>query len=854
MRTLLALLLMSAAAALAETERFELPADQRIGSIRRIFVLPHSHLDIGFTLPPDQVARDYKDSIDIAIRLAREHTDFRWTIESSWMLGEWLRRTEDERLIAELGRLMQEGRISLGAAFGNMHSGLMDTEEMNRLIYLGESFRGRFGIRSEVAFQNDVPGFSWAYPRELAGSGVKYLITGLNLFIGGGNNFGVRHTPFYWIGPDGSRVLTWLSYDSYVEGYRWKLSSGASIEELEKTVPRRLAWLERNGYAYESYLLMDAVGDNGDPMRAHRTLLRIREWNRRHPELPMKMCTGEEFFHEVLEKPGKQLKEAGGDAAGHWELVKLTVPEVASRMRETASLLPAAEAFATITSLLKGSWFPRYDFSDAWRELLAFHEHTASGQPGWPRYFSRWQTDWNNTMHYAAAMSGYSNTRQLFDKAVARLAGSTGLLDPAHKSSQKEASLLVFNGVSWRRGGPVVADNLPSALREGPVEVVDRVSGTVLPSEDVAGTQRHIRFLAPAIPALGYRSFSLRKAALPPNTKADFPIEVKWNEQGWITSIRDRDQGVEMINPNSDRSFGNLYVSRKNRNYELAPVSAPETKTSDGTVTRHTEVTRKGSALHRTKVTVYRDTPYADLEFDVDLAVLDETSARYAIAFPIAVSKQFWLDGAGCVIRIPEDLLPGGEAPQYAPLHFVHFPKNPQVGVTLGNRDAFLFRPNELFLVASESLVAETRDEGKQRLHRTEPRGSNLQTFRFRMGVQNQRVSDWKKFGQEFNLPLQASVVAETDLPAEQSFLSVSHSNVRITAFKPSEFQAGLYVIRFQETNGEAAENVRLTTPFQMSEAEIANTVESASGVKMNLSGFNLKPWQTLTTLVKVQR
>jgi hypothetical protein len=218
MRTALALLLMSAAGALAQTERFELPAEQRTGSIQRIFVLPHSHLDIGFTLPPDQVARDYKDSIDIAIRLALENGDFRWTIESAWMLGEWLRRTEDERLIEDLGRLMQEGRISLGVAFGNMHSGLMDTEEMNRLVYLGESFRRRFGIRSEVAFQNDVPGFSWAYPRVLAGSGVKYLVTGLNLFIGGGNNFGMRHTPFYWIGPDGSRILTWFTYDSYVEG------------------------------------------------------------------------------------------------------------------------------------------------------------------------------------------------------------------------------------------------------------------------------------------------------------------------------------------------------------------------------------------------------------------------------------------------------------------------------------------------------------------------------------------------------------------------------------------------------------------------------------------------------------
>ncbi len=33
-------------------------------AIRRIFVLCQSHLDIGFTRPTDEVARDYKDNID----------------------------------------------------------------------------------------------------------------------------------------------------------------------------------------------------------------------------------------------------------------------------------------------------------------------------------------------------------------------------------------------------------------------------------------------------------------------------------------------------------------------------------------------------------------------------------------------------------------------------------------------------------------------------------------------------------------------------------------------------------------------------------------------------------------------
>src|SRR4051794_35226504 len=105
MPRLLASLIFAAVVISAQTEsKYELPAEQRTGSIKRILVLPHAHLDIGFTLPPDQVARDYKDSIDAAIRLVRENPDFRWTIESTWMLNQWLRRTRNSQLIDELGR------------------------------------------------------------------------------------------------------------------------------------------------------------------------------------------------------------------------------------------------------------------------------------------------------------------------------------------------------------------------------------------------------------------------------------------------------------------------------------------------------------------------------------------------------------------------------------------------------------------------------------------------------------------------------------------------------------------------------------------------------------------------------
>lgn len=837
----------------AQTQsRYELPPEKRTGSIKRILVLPHAHLDIGFTLPPDQVARDYKDSIDAAVRLVRENPDFRWTIESTWMLGEWLRRTRDEQLVEELGRYLREGRISLAAGFANMHSGLIGDEEMNRLVYLAESYRKRFSIPIEVAIQNDVPGFSWAYPRVFAGSGVKYLITGLNLFIGGGNNFGVRHTPFNWKGPDGSRVLTFFTYDSYVEGHRWNLTGRVPIETLENTVPRRLAWLEQNGYPYDTYLLMASVGDNADPMHAFGVLERVREWNHRHPDLPMQIATPEMYFRYVLEKYGGKFEEFSGDASGHWELVKLGSPEVAARMRETAVLLPAAEALHRIATLQKGEEYPSYDLADAWRELLVFHEHTAGAGPGWPGYYTRWQTDWSNVAHYAAAMSGFSNARQLFDKGIAQLTGTTGIFDPAQQTSAGETKVIVYNGLSWARDGPVEIDKLPPSMAQLVLEIVDEVTKERLPVERVPGTS-HAIFFAPSVPPMGYKLFTLRKSDSQPARRGAFQIVTKVDEQGWIRSLQLTDNS-ELVWNQKEWQFGSLLFSDRNAPYKGVPLDVANVVHQEGLVSQRTEIARENSPLVRTVATGYRDAPYVDISFSVNLKSFADRHGRIAIALPVKGSEQLWLDGAGFVYRVPQDMLPGGMAPQLATISFVHSGQVGTSGRTIATRDASLLTRDGSFLVASQGLQTETRDEGVQMLDRTEPRGSDVQTFRFRIAAQSGDPANWKRFGQEFNLPLQASLFASAALAPQQSFLGTSAQNVIIGAFKAAEDGPGWSVIRLQEIAGRPATNVRLESAFKVQEAIYANTVEVPTRFRADLNRIDLKPWQTVTILARLEK
>lgn len=815
---------------------YELPADQRTGSIRQIFVVSHSHLDIGFTRPPDEVARDYKDSIDTAIRFTREYPDFRWTIESAWMLQEWLRRTDDDALVRELTSLLRDGRLALGVAFANMHSGLMGAEESNRLIYLGHKLRLQFGLEAPVAFQNDVPGFNWAFPRVLAGSGVKYLVNGLNLFIGGGNDLGVGKNPFYWVGPDGSRVLTWFAYDSYMEGFRWKLGAGFPPDELERIVPRRLAWLEQNGYRYDTYMLMRGTGDNSGPLDALGVLERIRDWNRKHPELPMKMSTADEFFRYLTDKYGEDYPTASGDATGHWATVKLRVPETTSRMREASSALPAAETAATIASVVHGSVFPRFDFEEAWRTMLTFQEHTTGSGP-WPDYLSRWETDWNEAAQYAFSLVGYSNTQQQFRKALDRLAGPVERRNP-------EMALMVYNGLSWRRSGLVVVEGLPAELYDGPLVAVDLATGDEFPCEDIPNTRRHVLFFAHDVPAVGYRLYSIKPAGTSSSApQREFRVRGTWNDSGTLTSILDAESGREMLRAETGRVFGGLYVALDRKEHEAARIGPADARVVEGAVSRRVEFNRAGSALPLTVLTSYRDADYVDLTFDVDLRVLREETAHhqaYGIALPLADGQELFIDGAGFVAHVPEDRLPGSETRQYTPRNFTHAPRTPEWGVTLANKDGFCIRPDMLFLVSWEDMLVQTREEGVQRVFRGEPQSSPIQRFRFRMAIQPKSPGEWKRFGAELNLPLQARFVQSEELAATREFFHISHPGVQLLTFKPAQFRPGWYMLRLQEIAGTAAEGVRLTTPLPIFDAKLASTVEEFTGAAFDLADFSV--------------
>ncbi|MDP7400151.1 MAG: hypothetical protein QF541_25025, partial [Lentisphaeria bacterium] len=82
--------------------------------IDKIFLVHHAHTDTGFTDLVDTVRTQHSEKLDRIIELCEEHRDrpageqFKWTIESAWVVHEYMRTRSGEQA-AKLIALLREG-------------------------------------------------------------------------------------------------------------------------------------------------------------------------------------------------------------------------------------------------------------------------------------------------------------------------------------------------------------------------------------------------------------------------------------------------------------------------------------------------------------------------------------------------------------------------------------------------------------------------------------------------------------------------------------------------------------------------------------------------------------------------
>lgn len=460
-----------------------------------IYLLPHSHVDIGYTALQSDVEQKQNSNIETGLRLAKATADypegarFKWNVEVLWPVDNYLRDSSPEKR-EEFIAAVRAGQIGLDAFYGNILTGLCRPEELLNLMGFATRLSEACGVPIESAMISDVPGYTWSTVSAMAEAGVKYFSFAPNYFDRMGATMKEwQNRPFWWKAADGRhRVLCWCPSRGYALGHL--IGEGAA---LTRFVPTYLNELETNAYPYDiTYLRWNVHGDNGSPDEHLADV--VRDWNSRYQYPHLVISTTAEAFREFERHYGKRLPEFSGDYTPYWE------DGAASSAGETALNRASAERIVqaeTLWAMRDPGPFPAADFHDAWRNVLLYSEHTWGAhnsitQPDLPFVHDQWK-----------AKQGFALEADNSSRALLRRASDAGTNQDAL------AALDVFNTSSWLRTDLVT---VPVELSTAGDRVVDG-SGAPVPSQRLSTGE--LVFVAPKVPPFGASRFRVQEGGRP---------------------------------------------------------------------------------------------------------------------------------------------------------------------------------------------------------------------------------------------------------------------------------------------------------------------------------------------------
>jgi len=464
---------------------FTLPAFKEL----TIYVLPHSHVDIGYTESQADVAEKQVNNLLTGIAAARRTADypvgarFVWNLEVLWPADLFLRRLGPERR-DEFLQAVASGQVSLNGMYANTLTGLCRPEELVRLFRFGTHLRELTGATLDSAMISDVPGYSWGTVSAMSQAGLRYLSAAPNYFDRIGDILGQwENRPFWWVGPSGQeRVLVWVPSSGYALSHiirqlspRWLLGYA---EELVRTE-----------YPYEvAYIRWAGHGDNGVPDAAICDF--VKDWNDRHEWPRFVIGTVHDAFSALERKHGAELPEVRGDWTPYWEDGAGSSALETAMNRNSSDRLAQAEA---IWAIRKPRSFPAADFEDAMQQVLLYDEHTwgASRSISAPSHRATVE-QWAGKRSYA--VSADASSRELLARALS-LANAG---DP-------DGGIEVLNASSWLRSGLVTLSSDVAAAGD---RVTDS-DGRPVPSQRLSTGE--LVLWAHNVPAFGSRRYALGK-------------------------------------------------------------------------------------------------------------------------------------------------------------------------------------------------------------------------------------------------------------------------------------------------------------------------------------------------------
>jgi len=460
----------------------------------KVYILPHSHHDLGYTDLQADVEIKQMDNITKGIELARatanypEGARFVWNLEVLWGADQFMRRKSPEER-AQFIEAVKKGWVSLNGMYANELTGLCRPEELLQLFRYSSVLGKQCGVTVDSAMISDVPGYTWGTVTAMAQAGIRYFSAAPNFFDRIGR-FMVewQEKPFWWVSPSGKeKVLVWVPWTGYALSHVMK----ADREWVGKYQDR----LDSVSFPYDiSYVRWSGHGDNASPDPDISEF--VKSWNQEYEWPKFHISSTSSAFADFEKQHGSELPQHKGDLTPYWEDGAGSSALETRMSRNAADRLTQAE---TLSTLLAPAGYQPAKFTEAWRNVLLYSEHT------WGAWCSVSDSEnpfttkqWNVKREFA--VQAEKQSQALLNDTLQLYANSTD-----------NSAIEIHNSTSWPRTEVVILSKSTSAAGDS----VKDSRGKAVPSQRLSTGE--LALLVEEIPAFGSARFHITsaKASLP---------------------------------------------------------------------------------------------------------------------------------------------------------------------------------------------------------------------------------------------------------------------------------------------------------------------------------------------------
>jgi len=526
-----------------------------------VYLVQHSHTDIGYTRPQSEILAEHMRYIDYALDYC-DQTDampdeakFRWTCESAWVTREYLRSRPSSQ-IERLKKRIAEGRIEVTGMYCNMAE-ISDENIMYDFLQPLKEFN-KLGIPVKTAMQDDVNGIAWCMPDYFKNTGVKYLDMGINK-TRSLLPFEIP-TCFWWEAPSGERLLAFRA-DHYMTGNFF----GFETKEVKtEKLLGHLANLDEKNYPFDriSIQFSGYFTDNAPPSTAACEL--VKQWNSTYESPKLKLSAVSEFFEYVEKNYATTLPVYRNAWLDWWTDGYGSTSRETAEVRKTQNMKQVDEGMFAMVSMLGGEQNPALEtnIDHISENAIFFDEHTCGADESIDRPFSE-----NSTRQWlqkgAYAWEALKKVTLLNEEALARLQGFMKKAD--------FPLIYVVNSMGWERSGAVelFIDFQVLPLHQQ-FKITDISTGKAITAQVVRERREGAYWIldVPNVPALGYKALKIEVTNKPEEkVKENANTEILENTYykiiidkigGAITSLFDKELNQDLVDPQNPWKLGQL--------------------------------------------------------------------------------------------------------------------------------------------------------------------------------------------------------------------------------------------------------------------------------------------------------